>query len=637
MALKMRRLGWRLITVAFALCVISSSVVLAQENAVSGIEDYLSDPNLAEDVSSEYITLDVRDKDLKEILKFISRRVGVNVIADLEVKEKVTIQLESVEWREALQVIAKQTRCEVLEVSDRLIRFTQPPAISMEFQDADIKVVLELLAKQAGANIMMASDIQGQISLSLREVPWREALDAIVKTAGYVVVKEETDSVKEILRVVPPDSLKEQLETRHFQLRFVRPDDPYLAIITGLEAYTVSQFSGTGTSASFEGAGSGDGAGNFSLVSALQKVVSKGGSLDHDPHTNTIIVKDTKPKLDEIAHIIRLVDVKPAQVYVEVKFISTANADILERGVKFDVEGTPERDGFQLAAFGAEPNPLATDPLFQFGGTFPFDIGEPKDIIDDFQALGVLDFRGTRALLRLIDDDENSRVVQEPALTMVDNVPGTIFVGETIPFAVQKVNLDQNGNATVSIDENKRSPINVGFTLYMVPHVISGTDMIRMSVIPRVSTLTGTTSDVAGFDRFEFTQEATGANTFIDLPREASQTVVTSLRVHDGHTAVLGGLQTERKQEIESKIPVLSSIPVVGNFLTWRRKANDIESLIIMITPHILKNVRQDENRFKKALKKHQKRDFFFRKYEDDSAPPKRPEGAGVNGAEAAD
>ena len=94
MALKMRRLGWRLITVAFALCVISSSVVLAQENAVSGIEDYLSDPSLAEDVSSEYITLDVRDKDLKEILKFISRRVGVNVIADLEVKEKVTIQLE---------------------------------------------------------------------------------------------------------------------------------------------------------------------------------------------------------------------------------------------------------------------------------------------------------------------------------------------------------------------------------------------------------------------------------------------------------------------------------------------------------------------------------------------------------------
>ena len=93
MALKMRRLGWRLITVAFALCVISSSVVLAQENAVSGIEDYLSDPSLAEDVSSEYITLDVRDKDLKEILKFISRRVGVNVIADLDVKEKVTIQL----------------------------------------------------------------------------------------------------------------------------------------------------------------------------------------------------------------------------------------------------------------------------------------------------------------------------------------------------------------------------------------------------------------------------------------------------------------------------------------------------------------------------------------------------------------
>ena len=590
-----------------------------------GIDAYLENPEAADDSGNEYITLDVRDKDLSEILKFISRRVGINVIADPDVDEKVTIQLDSIDWRNALEVLARQAHCEILDVSDRLIRFTQPPSISMEFQDADIKIVIELLAKQAGANIMMASDIQGKVSLSLREVPWREALTAVVKTAGYVIVKQESASAREILRVVRPETLKEQLETRHFQLRYIRPGDPYEAIITGVDSYATSVFAGQGSSAAF-GGGGGEGGGvkGFSLADALANVVSKDGSLQYDRHTNTFIVKDIKPKLDEIHEIIRLVDVKPPQVYVEVKFISTKNADILERGIKFDLANTPERDGFQVIARGGDPNPVATDPLFLFGGTYPFDIGDLSNAVDNFSALGILDLTETRLLLRMLKDDENSRVVQEPALTMVDNKPGTIFVGETVPFAVQKVNVDQNGNATVTIDENKRSPINVGFTLYLIPHVIRGTDMVNLTVIPKVSTLTGTTSSVDGFERFEFSQESTGASSFIDLPREAAQTVVTTLRVHDGHTAVIGGLQTEQRVEIESKVPILSSIPIIGNLFTWKRKKNNVESLLIMITPHILKNVKQDDYRFDKILKKHKQRDYFYKKYEDESLPPKR-------------
>ncbi len=631
MGWKERRHDWRLHCVVACL-VFGASFLQAQDatgadegDTTAAIDDYFG-PGDAETVgSSEFITLDVRDKDLREILSFISRRVGVNIIADPEVSETVTVQLDSIDWREALGVIANQARCEIVDVSDRLIRFAQPPSISMEFQDADIKVVLELLAKQAGANIMLASDIQGQISLSLREVFWREALDAIVKTAGYVIVTEETKSAKEILRVVRPETLKRQLETRSFQLRYVRPDDPYTAIIADVEKYANSPFAGQAGSNAFANSGGAASQASFSLEGALREVVSEEGSLNFDFNTNTIIVKDVKPKLDEIAHIIELVDVPPPQIYVEVKFISTKNADLLERGVKFDLPNTPERDGFQVIARGADPDPLAFDPLFRFGGTFPFDIGQIDDIPDDFEALGILDFTETRLLLRLLKDDENSRIVQEPTLTMVDNKPGTIFVGETIPFAVQRVNVDQNGNATVTIDENKRSPINVGFTLYMIPHVVAGTDSIAMTVIPRVSTLVGTTSTIQGFDRFEFSQEATGAQTFIDLPRESSQTVVTSLRVTDGHTAVLGGLQTERREEIQTKVPILSSIPILGNLFTWRRKANDVESLIIMITPHILKSVEQDDKRFERAMEKHKERDFFWKKYEDDT-PVKRDE-----------
>ena len=616
---------WRVSSVpagiAWLLLMVIPAATLAQNAATdANFDDYLAGAEVPEQENSHFVTLDVKEKDLNEILRFISRRVGVNVVADPEVREKVTVQLDSVEWRNALDVIARESHSKIIEVSPRLIRFTQPPSISMEFQDADIKIVLDLLAKQSGANIVHAPDVAGKVSLSLREVPWREALETIVQTAGFVLVRGESDSNTEILRVMRPEALKKQLVTRHFQLRFIRPDPKYQARITDIEKVAYSPAGPSGSSAGLDAQASGGGgevvAASFGLETALRETISEDGALQYDINTNTFIVKDTKPKLDEIETIIRLVDIKPAQVFVEVKFISTSNSDILERGIKFDLPTTPERDGFQVTARGATPDPSATDPLFLFGGTFPFDIGRIDNIPDDFQALGILDFTDTQLLLRLIKDDENSRIVQEPSLTMVDNKAATIFVGETVPFAVQRVQQDQNGNITVAIDENKRSPINVGFTLYLTPHVVPGTDMINLNVIPKVSRLSGTSSSIAGFERFQFQDAGGQTNSFIDLPREAAQTVVTYLRVRDGHTAVIGGLQTEQKTEIETRIPLLSSIPILGNLFTWRRKQNTIASLIILITPHILKNAGDEDLRFRETLKRHQEKDYFFKKYE---------------------
>jgi type IV pilus assembly protein PilQ len=599
----------------------------------ASLQDYLSGGEPGAQESSEFIWLDVKDKDLNDILRSISRQVGVNVIADPEVKEKVTIQLDRVEWRNALAVIAKQTNCKLVEVSDRLIRFTQPPSISMEFQDADIKIVLELLAKQSGANIVMASDVQGKVSLSLREVPWREALDTIVQTAGYTIVKAETDSGNEILRVVRPESLKDQLVTEYFPLRYIRPSDPYRAIITDVEKYTLSPFGGQGSSGALERVQTkgGEAKQEFSLEEALRDTLSKEGSLRYDEHTNTFIVKDTKPKIDEMREIIRRVDVRPPQLFVEVKFIATTNGDLLERGILFDDPATPQREGLVMSGRGAAPGslPASIDPN-GLGGLFPFPIDRPDNIIDDEfgdpNPLAVLDFTEVQAFLRLVKDDDNSRIVQEPTLTMRDNKPATIFVGEEVPFAVQKAQQDQNGNVTVTIEENKRSPINVGFTLYLTPHVISNTDMIDLTVIPKVSVLSGTTSPIPGFDRFEFAQEGAVTRAFIDLPRQALQTVVTSLRVHDGHTAVIGGLQTERKREIQTQVPMLSSLPILGNLFTYKRKQSSVESLIILITPHIVKNVGDEDAEYRRTLKRHQDRDYFYKNYEEVSGLPKEEE-----------
>ncbi|MBN1421803.1 MAG: hypothetical protein JXP34_23720 [Planctomycetes bacterium] len=572
----------------------------------------------------EYITLDVKDKDLREILQHISLKAGVNIVADPKITEKVTVTLDRIEWRQALQVLARQTHCTILEESDRLLRFTQPPSISMEFQDADLKVVLDLLAKQSGANIVVADDVKGKVTLSLREVPWREALDTIVKTAGYVLVEDhDTGKVTQILRVVRPEALSQQLESRFFQLKHIRPDEPYRAIITGVQQQAISPLLSEEGKPNPPAAGGKDGEGEegFTLLLALRDIISEQGKIQYDPHTNSFYVKDTKPKLAEIERIIAEIDREKPQIFIDVKFIATSNTDILERGIKLDDPDTPEVEGLVVSAYGATPDPLSTVPRLFWGGTFPFDVGRWESLRSNFGALGILDFTQTQMILRLVKNDTNSRVIQEPKVTTLDNHPATIFVGETVPFAQQKIQADQNGNLQVTIEENDRSPINIGFTLYVRPHIIPGTDKMDVSVIPRVSSLSGTTSVIDGFERFSFSDPTSGTTTFIDLPRESSQTVVTYLRIQDGHTAVIGGLQTERRVHAVSKVPVLSSIPLIGNIFTWRRNSNTVESLLILITPHVLRDLNVAEEVNRRAIDEHRKYDAFREKADLEAKP----------------
>ena len=576
------------------------------------------DPNGGSGVSSarprrtdtlDYITIDVREKDLKEVLADIGRQVDVNIVVDPNVQETVTVSLDAVEWRQALQLIARETECTIVNVTPRLIRFTQPPQISIEFQEADLKVVLELLAKQSGANIVISENVSGKVSVTLREVPWREALETIVKTAGYVTVEDRT-GIANIIRVVDPDTLVKQLETRIFKLKYIRPPEPYTAIISDVEKQATSAIGNESSSSR------GSDEDEFTLLKALRKALSEDGDMDFDRKTNSLIVKDVAPRLDEMQRIIDKIDIEPALVQVEVRFISTNNDEIFELGVKLDDPNTPTRDGLRIAARGTpavSSFPDLSDTvggIVNNGGTWPFDIGNWEAIGVPFQALGVIDYTQTQLLLGLIDDDDNSKVIQEPRLTTLDNYPSTIFVGESVPFAVQKVQQDQNGNVTVSIDENERSPVNVGFTLYVSPHVIPGTDTIHLNVIPKVSSLVGTTSEIQGFDRFRFADPG-GNSAFIDLPREASQTIVTYLKVEDGHTAVIGGLHTERHFEVQSGLPFLGDIPWLGYFFKSKRTQHDIEHLMILITPRIVRSTDMADELYERAVQEAELYDYF--------------------------
>jgi type II secretory pathway component HofQ len=135
------------------------------------------------------VTLDVTDESVREVLRSIAAEAGVNIVLDPEVDARITLRLMDVGWRDALDVIARDARLRVVEEGD-LVRLSRPPLIRMEFQDADVRTALLVIAAQAGVSIVIPADIQGKVSLSLKDVPWMDALDAVAASSGYVIVRE---------------------------------------------------------------------------------------------------------------------------------------------------------------------------------------------------------------------------------------------------------------------------------------------------------------------------------------------------------------------------------------------------------------------------------------------------------------
>lgn len=525
---------------------------------------------------STAVTFDVVERPLKDIVAHIQEKTDVNLILATDAEDvPVTVRIKNLPWREALDVVAEKAGCQLDERSANLIRIERPPRVGFEFKDAEVREVIQAVASIANANIVVGQEVTGRVTLSLHDVPWRVALETIVMTLGYTVVQEE----RGILRIVDPANLREQLETRVFTLRYVRPASPYRPKIES--DVHEGNISAPGTNMS-------DIEKEFNLLAAFKQAVGSTGSVTYLKETNALIATGTKPHLDQLEELIGRIDIEPAQVYVDVKFVSTSNTDILNLGIDpgtggvqatMDFGSMVHRLPFSLGNGGFE------DSISAFRGTGGDKYG-PLPLTNSGQAFqfGTLDFSRTTLALNLIKSDSSSKIVQAPKLIALDNQEATIFVGETIRYAKTTASSNQSGGLEFSIEEADHSPVQTGFQLLMIPHVIPDRDQVMMTIIPQQRSLFGPED---GFRRF------TSGDQTILLPQERSSTVVTNMKLDNGQTAVIGGLLQTSEADSVNKIPFLGDIPLVGYLFRGEQSTETEQHLIIFITPQIVRDSRQ--------------------------------------------
>jgi type II secretory pathway component GspD/PulD (secretin) len=208
----------------------------------------------------------------------------------------------------------------------------------------------------------------------------------------------------------------------------------------------------------------------------------------------------------------------------------------------------------------------------------------------------------------LLKKDSKSEIVQAPKIVAVDHQTATIFVGEAVRYAQSHLEQGQAGGLTLAVEEGDDSPVNVGFQLLATPHVIPGTDKIMLEVIPQRTALTGTSTGgigttPAGFDIFTV---GTGSNNqgSIALPRVGSSTIATKVLLRSNQTAVLGGLVSHNQTESEIKVPLLGDIPILGYLFKNRSTQDTRSTLIVFITPSLIRSVEDTERAMTEVLRK---------------------------------
>jgi len=568
-------------------------------------------------VREELISLDVREQSFGEIIEYIREQTGKNILADDEVKTiSVTITLNQIPWKKVLEVIAKEHNCLVEDLGNQIIKVSKPPTVTMEFEGADIRDIINHIATVANRNIVISEQVKGTVSLRLKNVPWQDALDAIIKTRGYVIVQEKEGR---ILRVVPPQEIETQLETRIFKLRFIRPKSIYVAQMTS--SYFTKGDAGIGGRPGTPGAaggtmGTGMGTGvqmsHFSLLSALEAVLTPGkGKINYDDATNTLVITDIKPQLDKMAEIVQELDKEPKQVFLDIKFIRTTNTDLFDFGIDTGDNGIRISQSFGSMATrlpftlgkGGWEDAIAAVPKSQLDTEgFPSD----QDIEDYYGednkpvSFGKLDFSETKFTLRLLKKDVKSKVVQAPKIITLDHHEATIFVGRTIAYPATEIIQNENGTTSVELTEAENSPAREGFQILVVPHVIPDTNKIQLTVIPSNDKLTGDSTEIPGLNLFQ----AGGANASqIYLPEITQQVVVTHMILESGQTAVLGGLLQVSQTETVRKVPFLGDIPFIGYFFKSKSISKEKEDLFIFITPRIVQSAEDTQEKIKATVR----------------------------------
>jgi len=443
--------------------------------------------------------------------------------------------------------------------------------ISLDFQDIEVRRVLQLLADFTGINMVAADTVQGNITLRLKDVPWDQALDIILKTKnldkrrnGSVIwiapvselIKAEEDEAKAIAQSVK----LAPLQTEYIQLNYAKVAD-------------IEKLITQGKNSSNSGSTNNAGGGNDPLGDSVGSLLSPRGTVSVDPRTNTLIVNDTAQKIDQIRKMIDLLDVSVKQVMIEARIVRATTDFSKDMGVKWGV-ATTDRIGNNDIIVGGSDTTLWNIKTPDDDGKVT--IERPQNLNVD---LGVANAAGKIAFglinmsdfmldleLSALQADGFGEVISTPKVLTADKQQAKVASGSQIPYQ----SAEGGGQNAVSTTEFIDATLSLDVTPSITP---DGKVQMKLNI----------TSDTPG------APTPTGQLTI------NKNAIETNVLVDNGETVVLGGIFEQETRSVQTKVPFLGDLPAVGRLFRRDSKSDTKRELLIFVTPRIV-NDSQSRN-----------------------------------------
>lgn len=440
---------------------------------------------------------------------------------------------------------------QLIEDPNKLIQSSrrgyQGEKLSLNFQNIDVRAVLQVIADFTDFNIITSDTVGGSLTLRLKDVPWDQALDIILQAKGLDMRKNGN-----VIWIAPRDELaakeKLQLESRQ-QITDLEPVRTETFQLNYHKAKSVFEF----------------------LRNKEQTVLSKRGSVIVDERTNKLFVSDVPSRLDDVRKLISEIDIPARQVMIEARIVEAEDNFTKNVGARLGYNSTYNQifnDGARilfgggLAATGYQTGQIST-PIPTFT-TNSLGVNLPASSIASKQA-GQFSFvlfnnAATRFLnleVSALEADGKGKIISSPRVVTADQVEALIEQGVEIPYQ----QATSSGATSVSFRK-------ANLSLKVKPQITPD---------GRVNLTVDVNKDSPN------TQIATGAGVAIDTKH-----VKTEVLVDNGGTVVIGGIYTQDERSITTRVPVLGDMPYVGFLFRHNEKRDNKTELLVFITPKII-------------------------------------------------
>jgi type IV pilus assembly protein PilQ len=408
--------------------------------------------------------------------------------------------------------------------------------ISLDFQQADLRAVLRVFSEISGLNIVIDPAVKGTVDVALRDVPWDQALDIILRAnkLGYIV-----DGT--IVRIAPMATLADE-ETQRRKLADEQALAGQLRVLTRTLSYARAE----------------------EMVQLLTKsALSQRGTVQVDPRTNTLIITDLSDRLTTAEDLVSTLDRPQPQVEIEARIVQADKNYARRLGIQWGFNGLVDpilgnTTGLAFPNNGSASGRVGNVTQGPNSTSTAVNLGAPAPTSGAGISLGSVNGSfNLDVALTAAESSGNLRVLSTPRVSAQNNMEAEITQGVQIP--IQTVS---NNTVTVSFRD-------AALTLKVVPQITAAGTVIMKIALENAQP--------------DFSRQING------IPPINTQRANTQVLVNDGQTTVIGGIFVSQDQTINDRTPGLGSVPLIK----WLFKRDDIRNqsteLLIFITPRINK------------------------------------------------